>query len=102
MQMNPPIIELLGGTPRSELIMFFLCHPFDPYTIQELAEFNGMSRQTVSKHVKILLRFRLIKKKDGRYKTFVRGGMFGALLDLNDEICETIIAEELKKLDESE
>ena len=98
--MNPPIIELLGGTPRSELIIFFLAHPFDQYTIQELAEFNGMSRQTVSKHVKVLVRFRLIKKKDRMYKTDIKGKVHKALSDLNDEIGEIIIAEELKKLEE--
>lgn len=70
-QKDAPLCLLFGDTPVSRVANFFISLPFFSYNISKVAELNEISRQTASKSIKTLLRFRMIKEvKKGKTKEY--------------------------------
>ena len=95
-----PLCVLFGDTPVSRVANFFIGLPFFSYNISKVAELNEISRQTASKSIKTLLRFRMIKEvKNGKvmeYQWDTDSKQAKGMQTLLSSVIEVIVDEQLE------
>ncbi len=78
-------VKIFGENPQTKVLDFLADHPYYEYTVTELAEKTGVSKPTIYKVIRNLLKERLIvvSRKIGRSKLYK--------LNTGDEIVKTIL-----------
>ena len=94
-----PLLETLGESSNIKVISFFLAHPSYDYGKTELANYTGLSRQSIYKVISPLIHYSIIKetRKIGRttlYQLNHQSKVVKALNQANEELVKIIISEQ--------
>lgn len=88
-----PFKGILGKTKELDLIQFLIAEPNDYYNISSLADILGFHRDTISKKIKNLQKFKLVEfEEKGRSKCYRLNGR-SKIVRAMDLLCFGIIDE---------
>ena len=95
-------VKIFGENPQTKILDFMADHPDYDYTITELAEKTGVSKPTIYKVIRNLVREGLVvvSRKIGRsklYKLNTRNEIIKTILKFEFEIAKRIADMEKKK-----
>lgn len=103
-----PLCDLFGSTPTSIMLTFFIANNVNDFNISEISYATHLSRPTITKVLKPLLRFGFVveSRRLGHTKLYklgdanheVQTSLPNAIKEVNEVLVRFIIREEQKKV----
>lgn len=105
-----PLCDLFGATPTAILMTFFIANDVNDFNISEISFATHLSRPTITKVLKPLLRFDFVveNRRLGHTKLYklgdanhvVQASLPNAIKEVNEVLVRFIIREEQKKVEQ--